>query len=103
MGVVSATTLMVRPGRFEDFLPDARKGKALLEKYGAKNLRLMTAVVAGEATGSVILTYEVDDLTSFGAVFDKSLADPEVVELMTITDASSISGSQTTVWVDIPL
>jgi hypothetical protein len=103
MGVVAATTLMVRPDRFEDFLADGRKGKALLEKYGAKNVRLLTALVGGETTGSVVLTYEVDDLTAYGAVFDKSLADPEVVQLMTITSASSISGMQSTVWMDIPL
>ena len=77
MAVVSVTTLMVKPDRLEDFLDTARKSKAILEKHGGRNIRLLAALVAGEATGSFVTTCESDDFAASGALLDKFLADPE--------------------------
>jgi hypothetical protein len=66
----------------------------------------LAALVAGEATGSTALTFEADDFTAYGVVFDKFLADPEGQALMasTGTSASPLAGGfQGTMWVDVPL
>jgi hypothetical protein len=105
MAVVSVTTLTVKPDRYEDFLADTRKSKALLEKSGARNVRLLAALTAGEATGSLALTFEVDDFAAQGAVLDKFLADPEGLALISATNttAGPTVGFQSSVWVDVPL
>jgi len=69
MAVVSVTTATVKPDRFEDELEEVRKVKAIFEKCGAQNIRLLAALVAGEQTGSLAFTYEADDFAAWGAVF----------------------------------
>jgi hypothetical protein len=105
MAVVSVSTVSVKEDRFEDAVADARKVKAIFEKVGAKDVRLLAALVAGEATGSLAFTYEADDFASQGAVQDKFLADPEAMALnaRVNTAAGPISGFQITLWVDVPL
>jgi hypothetical protein len=105
MAVVSVTTLSVKPDRYEDFLETTRKAKTILEKSGARNLRLLAALTAGEATGSLAMTWEVDDFAAQGAVLDKFLADPEGLALIssTNTTAGPTAGFQSTIWVDVPL
>jgi hypothetical protein len=87
-------------------LKRSRKFKAVFERSGATNIRLLAAMVAGEATGSLTFIIESDDFASNGAVLDKLLADPEGQALMA-TAATSASptmpGYQTTTWVDVPL
>jgi hypothetical protein len=105
MAVVSVTTLTVKPDRYEDFLETTRKAKAILEKSGAKNVRLLAALTAGEASGSLATTWEADDFAAQGAVLDKFLADPEGLALLTSTNttAGPTAGFQSTIWVDVPL
>jgi hypothetical protein len=105
MAVVSVTTLTSKPDRYEDLLADIRKAKAILEKSGARNVRLLAALTAGEATGSLASTFEVDDFAAQGAVMDKFLADAEGLALIqqSNTTASPIAGFQSTIWVDVPL
>ena len=106
MAVVVVTTLTVKPDRMEDYLDQvARPSKALLEKMGARNCRVLTGVVAGEATGSVVFICEADDFAAVGAVMDKLSADPEGVAMMSIgsSAAGPVAGLQTAFWVDIPL
>jgi hypothetical protein len=105
MAVVSVTTLTVKPDRYEDFLETSRKAKAILEKSGAKNVRLLAALTAGEASGSLATTWEADDFAAQGAVLDKFLADPEGLALLTSTNttAGPTAGFQSTIWVDVPL
>jgi hypothetical protein len=106
MAVVSVTTLTVKPDRFEDYLEDTRKVKALVEKHGSKNVRLLAALVGGEQTGSLALISETDDFAAFGAVMDKLLADPEGQALLASTNTSAsplAAGFQGTLWVDVPL
>jgi hypothetical protein len=105
MAVVSVTTLNVKPDGFEGAVTDARKVKAIMEKAGAKNIRLLAALVAGEATGTLVFTYEADDFAAQGAVQDKFFADPEGVALTqrVNTTAGSVAGFQGALYVDVPL
>jgi hypothetical protein len=76
MAVVSLTTFTAKPDRFEDAVADVRKVKAIFEKLGARNVRLLAALVAGEATGILAFTFEANDFASQGALQDKFYADP---------------------------
>ena len=66
-------------------------------------MRALAGLVAGEATGSFVFTYEADDFAAYGAVQGKVLADPEIRPLMSTGSASPTAGYQTTLWVDVPL
>src|SRR5215472_14248449 len=105
MAVVSATTMTVKPDRYEDFLETTRKAKVVLEKCGARNVRLMAALTAGEASGSLAMTWEADDFGGQGAVLDKFVADSEGMALLmeTNTTAGPTAGFQSSIWVDVPL
>ena len=105
MAVVSVTTLTVKPDRFDEALADVRKVKAIFEKIGARNVRLLAALVAGEATGGLAFTYEADDFAAQGAMQDKFFADPEGLALTSAvnTTAGPVAGFQSTIWVDVPL
>jgi hypothetical protein len=56
MAVISVTTLTVKPDKYEAFLDQNRKAKTILERCGAKNVRLMGTIVAGEASGTLAMT-----------------------------------------------
>jgi hypothetical protein len=106
MAVVSVTTLTVKPDGFEEALGELRKIKAYTEKCGGKNVRLVAALVAGEATGSLAFITEADDFAAIGAVTDKFVGDPEGQAIF--ARASSAAGPfvparQTSMWVDVPL
>jgi hypothetical protein len=105
MAVVSVSTLTVKPDRYEDFLADARKIKAIVEKCGAKNVRLIAGLVAGQATGSLAFIAEADDWTAYGAAMDKLYSDPEAQPILASGNSSAgpATAGQTTVWVDVPL
>jgi hypothetical protein len=105
MAVVSVTNITIRPGTYDAFLETNRKAKAILERCGAKNLRLLGTLVAGEATASFAMTWEADDHASYGAVMDKFLADAEgMALLMEATSGDGPTDSfQGSLWSDIPL
>lgn len=106
MTVISATTLTVKPDRYEDFVALSKKSKAILEKCGAKNVRLMAALIAGEATGSFVLTSEADDFGTSGAVLDKFLADPDGSASLRehqIGEAGPVASFQASQWIEIPI
>ena len=105
MGVMSVTTYTVKPDRYDDFLSDVRTSKPILERSGAQNIRMVAALVAGEATGTLALTWEADGFAAQGAVLDKLLADPEMLALISSvnTTAGTTTGFQATTWVDVPL
>jgi hypothetical protein len=56
-----------------------RTCKAIVERHGARNVRLLSAVVAGEATGTMAFVIEADDFAHIGAITDKFMADPASV------------------------
>jgi hypothetical protein len=105
MAVVLASTVTVKPDRFEEFLELNRKSKPLLEKAGAKNFRVLAGLVAGEATGSFVVTFEADDFAAWGSMMGNFLGDPEGQAFMSSlsTGASPIPGYQSAIWVDVPL
>ena len=103
MAVVSVTTETVKPDRLEDYLDLSRKAKALVEKHGGRNCRLLVALVAGEQTGTFAFISEADDFAASGAVLDKFMVDPEGGAMMMLGDANPIASFQVTTWVDVPL
>jgi hypothetical protein len=103
MAVLTASQTTIKPDRYEDYLDVCRKAKTLTEKHGAKNVRLLAALVAGEATGSFIFVSEADDFAAAGAVLDKALSDPEMRTLLSTGTASPYAGYQISQWVDVPL
>ncbi len=105
MAVVSVATFTVKPDRFEDEVGEIRKVKAIFEKCGAKNVRFLAALVAGEATGSLAFIFEADDFAAYGSAMDKFLADPEGLALLSAvnTTAGPVPGYQQTLWTDVPL
>ena len=70
MAVMSVTVIQVKPGRFEDYLAMTKRSDALLAECGAKNLRLIVGLAAGEASGAMVSTWEADDFTEYGKVTD---------------------------------
>jgi len=69
--VLNVSGLTVKPDRYEDFVTTTRKAKAILEKHGARNVRLLVAMTAGQASGSFALSSEYDDFTDAGRALDK--------------------------------
>jgi hypothetical protein len=105
MAVLSVTTLAVKPDGFESALDDVRKVKAIFEKNGARNVRLLVGLVAGEATGTLVFTYEADDFAAQGAMQDKFFADPDGLALTqrVNTSAGPVTGFQSSIFLDVPL
>jgi hypothetical protein len=101
MAVVNVTTMTVKPGGWTKMVEDSKKAKAILEKYGAKNVRLLVPISGAEPSGTAHSTFEADDLAALGKVLDSIFADPDMIALMT-------SGAETTSWVtsvvgDLPM
>lgn len=105
MAVVSATTIQIKPDKYEAFLGTSRDAKKILERCGAKNVRVMGSLAAGAATGSFITSWEADDYAAYGVVMDKFLADSEGLALLMASNAAEgpTAGFQGSVWTDIPL
>ena len=103
MTVVSTTIVQVKPDRFEEWRDQIRKVKPILEGCGGKNMRVLVGLVAGQQTGTIVVTLEADDFAAAGAVQDKAIANPEVRGMMTVGDASPMSGFQTSQFIDVPL
>jgi hypothetical protein len=103
MAVMNVTVIQVKPGRFEDYLALTKRSDALLTECGAKNVRLITALAAGEASGSMVSTWEADDFTEFGKVTDAFFAKGGV-DIMTETGGadSPILSWQNSTFVDVP-
>ncbi len=106
MAVVSVTTLTVKPDGYEEALVEIRKVKAFTEKCGGKNVRLVAALVAGQATGTLSFITEADDFGANAALTDSFLSDPEGQAIFARANSSARpfgSAGQTTLWVDVPL
>ena len=74
-------------------MEENKKGKAILEKNGAKNVRYLAEVAGSTPSGTVILTYEADDMTSLGKIMDAVFADPEILAMMQSGTTMSWTGS----------
>jgi hypothetical protein len=82
MAVISVATITVAPGRWDEFVDGSRKAKAILEKLGAKNVRLLGELAGAVGSSAVHSTFEADDLASLGKVMDSIYADPDMLALM---------------------
>jgi hypothetical protein len=103
MTAITVTTVTLKPGRYNDYYEQvARKAKPILERWGAKNVRLLGGM-SGETTGTVAFVMETDDFAAAGAISDKAMADPDISAMMRSSPDGPMAGYQTTQWVDIPL
>jgi hypothetical protein len=103
MAVMSVTVLMVKPGRYEDFMKQQSEAEALLTKSGAKNMRLIAGLTAGEASGSLVTTFEADDFTAHGKVMDTFFANGGAELMEKVSDADSpIASWQSSTYIDVP-
>ncbi len=82
MSVVNVFTGQPKPGRYEDVIEMGRAARKVLEHHGAKDQRLMVAMLSTAAYGSVISSAEFDDLEAWGAFTDSVLADSEIVAML---------------------
>ena len=105
MSVLCATTPTIRPDRYESFLETQRKSKAVLERCGAENVRLIGTIVAGEASGTLAMTWEAADNASWVAVLDGFLGDPDGMALMMESGSESgpVAAYQSSVWGDVEI
>jgi hypothetical protein len=103
MAVTQVATLTLKPDSYQALLEQHRKAKAVLERCGARNVRLMGTILAGAASGTLAVSFEADDYASIGAVTDRLLADPDGMELLMQTNSASgpIAGFQSSIWSDI--
>ena len=99
MAVISVATL-TSGDNWEQFLEANKTAKAILEKYGAKNVRLLAPVAGAEPSGTFHSTFEADDLATLGKILDSIYADPDMLALMMSGASSSWTSS---ILGDIPL
>jgi ABC-type nitrate/sulfonate/bicarbonate transport system substrate-binding protein len=104
MTVVSTTVMTAKPDQYEAFVASIAKSKKLLEKHGAKNVRLLANMVGG-AFGSFALAAEYEDFAAAGKGLDKFLTDAEGVALMKTStgEAGGTASVQSSMWIEIPL
>jgi hypothetical protein len=81
MTAVSSTQSVAKPGRFADAVELGARAAKVLERHGARESRLFSAVTAGEASGTLVLTNEDDDMEAYGAAGDELGADAEMLQL----------------------
>jgi hypothetical protein len=60
----------------------AGRAAKLLERHGAAGARVLSAMNAGEATGTLVLTTEYADTESYGAAADGMVGDAELQQLV---------------------
>jgi hypothetical protein len=82
MAVISVATITVAPGRWDEFIEGSKKAKTMLEKHGAKNVRLLAELAGAVGSTAVHSTFEADDLAALGKVMDSIYADPDMLALM---------------------
>ncbi|HEV8297252.1 MAG TPA: hypothetical protein VGQ20_08145 [Acidimicrobiales bacterium] len=105
MAVLSTTVIVVKPGRWNDFLTVMRTSKHMLEKHGARRFRLVVGIAAGQASGTAVTVWEADDWVEYGRVAQGFFDDPEGVELLMASrspEGPTLSW-QNSVYADVPL
>lgn len=80
-GSITSYTFRVKGGRYEEALALFGEMKASVEGMGAKQVRLLYAAAAGEATDSIVFTVEHDSATAAGAAADKAWADSNTLAI----------------------
>jgi hypothetical protein len=100
MAVIAASTLTLKPGAYPAFLEHHSKAKAVLERCGARNVRLMGSIGGGDTGAALAVSFEFDDYASHGKFMDAMLADSEGMALLSSlgTDENPIASFQQSVW-----
>ena len=83
MAVANVTTITVQNlDGWNQMMDGYQKSKAILEKYGAKNVRLLVPVSGGGPSGTVHSIFEADDLAALGQILNSIYVDPEMIAVM---------------------
>src|SRR5580704_10889198 len=102
VAVVSVTAFQISPNGSEAAMQWLRKTKAFLEGSGARSVRLLSALVGGEATGTMAFLTESEDFAHNGSISDKFLADPELASgMVEAISTGAFLGVQTSLWMDV--
>jgi len=91
MAALDVTTLTVQPAGWNQMVENHKKAKVILEKHGARNVRLLAPVAGAQPAGTVPVVWEADDLAALGKIMDPIFADPEILAIMQ-------SSADTTSW-----
>jgi hypothetical protein len=92
MAVINVTTLRTHSAEgWGQMVENHAKAKAILEKHGGRNVRLIVPIAGAEPSGTAHSTFEADDLASLGKILDSIYADPDMIALMT-------SGGESATW-----
>ena len=100
MAVIAASTMNLRPGAYPALLEFHGKAKPVLERCGARNIRLMGSIGGGDTAGALAVSFEFDDYASYGKFMDNMLADPDGMKMLVSigTDENPIASFQQSVW-----
>ena len=100
MTVISVTTIPVQPDApWDETLATHKQAKTILERHGAKNVRLMVSMVGAAPVGTAYSSFEADDHAALGKITDAVFTDPELLEMM----SAGTSPWTTSVFADVPL
>lgn len=80
MTVGSSTVTTLVPGRENDAIAEAPKFRALLERHGAQNYRIM--LMMDRTPLRMVTSYEAENQAALGKISDSLLTDPEFQPLM---------------------
>ena len=105
MAVLSTTVIRVKPGRWNDFLKLMRTTNRVLNTAGAKSFRLLSAIAAGPASGTVVIVWEADDWEDYGRVSQRFFDDPAGIELLmqSTTPEGPTQSWQNSIYIDVPI
>jgi hypothetical protein len=102
MAVTNVTTITVHDlAGWDLMMENSKKAKVVLEKHGAKNVRLLVPISGATPSGTVHSTFEADDLAALGKILDGIFADPDMVAVM--RSAGESSSWVTSVLGDLPI
>lgn len=89
MTVTSTFMAKVKPGRLEDALGLFRSAAKPIERHGAQNVRVFRGAFSAESYGDLLMTMEYPNGEAWGAAYDATMADDELVSLMARSDSDS--------------
>ena|SRR6516164_6654155 len=102
MPVTSLTSFQLKWDRYDEFVVTASHAKSILEQCGARRFRLFGTKVHEEMTASLAVTWEADDLPSYGAAMNRFITDSDgLALLMSPNGEGSTVEFQGSIWSDI--
>src|SRR5438105_8175377 len=82
MTVVSAYVGKLKPGQLDRAIELGQLAKKVLEKDGAKDVRMLGTALGAESYGSTVFSTEHENYAAFGAFYDRIMNDDELLSLM---------------------